>query len=678
VSVVTRLMARGAGGPVQASSRRRRLGRSGWLVAGLAGAWLVPLVAHLVSLDVAVLVVLVVAVGLLLRGGSSVMDRLMLAIGLVAGGLLVAGLVFSVWPWGLAPVPVGGVCLSVVVAAGWLARRRPMLPRRWVEGRDVVVAGAGGVALWGAYAPLAKLSPVQQLVFSTGTSDRFRQFALFDAVHRLGGYAFLHQGRAAALVPSPMQAMYPSGSHFLLVVADTFWRSTADPGMSAAEFSRYFLYLLAGYAFLIMAIVWAAGWVAGPRLAGWARAAVCAGVAALVLGAPLADTFINGLDSDIFGLAFLALAVAVTARPPARAKEQVLLAGALLIAVAYAYNLFAIPLALGMAAAAVSYRRRLLRHWRFTLPAAIITAALALFPTAVALASGWNPGSQALALTGWLVPLRMRLIIAMALVFTATAISRKARHLPGWQAMAAQLLATLTVTAGFAAYQLTAAGHISYYFNKLVMTAYLTAVIALGAAAAALPPLRRHARRAGPVLQVSAAAIGAAAAIFLATFFQSHLAGQSPLIWTQSRLAVWSQGKIRAPAGRLLPTLTRARLVGGGVPTLVLTGRVVITEYADDYAAAINQDYGVMNGTLNAVRITLRDELRKHLPVSTAEFLAGREAFREGPAGLRFVVADPVLAAKLRALAAAHPSAHATVVVFPALRRYGKPAALAN
>jgi hypothetical protein len=251
------------------------------------------------------------------------------------------------------------------VIAGWLTGRRPSLPRRWL-GSDVVVLGSGLFAFLAAYAPIAGAPLAKRFSFSAVTTDRFNHFALFDTIHRLGGYAFLHQSQAQVFVRYPTAVAYPSGSHFLYAVFDIFLRSTTDPGAAVAEFSRYFVYVLAGYAFLVMALVWAARWIAGPLMAGWRQVLICSAVAGLALGGPLVQMVELGLDSEILGLAFLALAVAVTVRPPRVVHEQVLIVSALLIAVAYCYNLDAAVAGLGLGSVAVVSRRRLLRNLRFT------------------------------------------------------------------------------------------------------------------------------------------------------------------------------------------------------------------------------------------------------------------------------------------------------------------------
>jgi hypothetical protein len=581
--------------------------------------------------------------------------------------VLSLGLLFSAWPWGLQPVPVGGTCFCLVVLTGWFARRPPSLPRRWL-GSDVVVLGSGIFAFCAAYVPVAGLSPANRLAFSAIASDRFRQFALFDTIHRLGGYAFMHQSQARLSVPWPTEVVYPSGMHFLFALFDTFLRSATDPGAQPPEFNRYFIYVLAAYAFLIMAIVWAARWVAGPRVAGWRRFVICSAVATMVMGAPLVNMFIYGLDSDIVGLTFFALGVAVTVRPPRVVQEQVLIACALLIAVAFAYNIYAIILGLGMGAAGIVYHRRLRRHRLFAVVTIVVGCAIACYPTTLSLASGFNAKAQVLATSGWLVPLPGPLVAGLALVIAATMTSATSRRLPVWRAMTAQLLVSAAVIGAFAVYQVSEMGHTSYYLNKVMMVGYVAGVIGLGAVGSFLRPLHARAQRDGRpsrLREARLAVVVAVVAMSLATVFQSGLSNGDPLVWARSGLANWSAGKVTASSGPSLIALTDAGLLGDGVPTLVFTGNTGIDVYDNYYAAAVNRDLGAMNGQFIAIHAAFVTGLRAHVRAGGLELIAARMAirFREGRLALRLIVTDPVFARKLRAMIAANPDVRATVLV---------------
>ncbi len=640
----------------------------GWLAVILGAAWLVPLALNQLRMDVVQPVLLLFAVASILRSGTNVVDRFMLAASLLAGAALALGVLFSIWPWGLQPVPVGGTCFSLVAAVGWFTRRVPSLPRRWLWS-DAVVLGSGIFALWAAYAPIAGLSLAKRLTFSTITSDRFNHFALFDTIHRLGGYAFLHQSQARFSVQTPTQVVYPSGSHFLFALSDTFLRSAIDPGAPLPEFNRYFIYVLAAYAFMVMALVWAARWIAGPRVAGWRRFVICSGVAALALGGPLVEMIEPGLDSEIVGLAFLALAVAVTVRPPHVVREQVLIACAMLVAVAYAYNLYEPIVVLGMGAAGIVYRHRLRRHWRFTVVAVVAGCAIALYPSALSLASGFNAQALTLASLGRVVPLPVPLAAGLALVILATMASRVSRRLPVWQAMTAQLLVSVTLIGAFAVYQLSELHRTSYYFNKLMVAGYVVCLVGLGALGSFLRPLHARARpdgRASPLREARLAVVAGALAMCLTSLFQSGLSsGHSPF-WMGSPLSNWSAGKVTAPDGPSLIALADARLLGDGTPTLVLIGNKRDDFYDSDFAAVLNRDRGAMTGPINAIIRTLSYSPRAN--VGRQELRAARQALGDSPLPLRFVVRDPALAARLRAMLAAHPDVGATVLVLRTLR----------
>jgi len=647
-----------------------RWGRLRWLAVLLCGAWLVPLVLHQLRLDVVQPFLLLLAVASILRSGTNVVDRLMLAASLLAGAVLALGLLFSIWPWGLQPIPVGGTCFTLVVAAGWLAGRRPSLPRRWL-GSDAVVVGSGIFAFWAAYAPIARLSLTRRLTFSTITSDRFNQFALFDTIHRLGGYAFLHQSQARLSVPPPTAVVYPSGSHFLFALFDTFLRSATDPGAPLAEFNRYFIYVLAAYALLITAIVWAARWIAGPRVAGWRRFVICSAVAALAIGGQLVGMLEFGLDSEIVGLAFLVLAVAVTVRPPRVVREHVLIACALLIAVAYAYNLFAPVAVLGLVTTSVIYRRRLRRYWRFTVVTGVAACAIACYPSALSLASGFNAQALTLATAGWVIPVPGPLVAGLALVIVATMASPVSRRLPVWQAMTAQLLICAIVIGTFAVYQLIQMDQTSYYFNKLMVAGYLVCLVGLGALAGFLRPLHARARRYGRPRRRREAGLAVAAgvaAMAISGLFQSGLSDGHSLIWAGSRLSSWSAGKMTAPYSPSLIALADARVLGDGVPTLVFTGNKLNDLYASYFAAVFNRDRGAMTGPLSDIIHALPNNRRADVNLGGKELVVARWALVDGRFPLRFVVRDPALAARLRVMLASRPHVRATVLVLRSLR----------
>ena len=65
---------------------------------GLALAWLVPLGTHAVGLDAILPLVIVAALVLVQRGATTLLDRVVVALGQLFGALCVGGLLISWWP----------------------------------------------------------------------------------------------------------------------------------------------------------------------------------------------------------------------------------------------------------------------------------------------------------------------------------------------------------------------------------------------------------------------------------------------------------------------------------------------------------------------------------------------------------------------------------------------------
>ena len=649
-----------------------RSDRLRWLGALLCAAWLVPLALNQLGLDVVQPVILLVAVASILRSGTNLVDRFMLAASLLAGAILALGLLFSIWPWGLDPVPVGGTCCTLVVAAGWLTRRPPSLPRRLL-GSDVVVVGSGLFAFWAAYAPVAKLPGGRWFTYSATAEDRYAHFALFDTIHRLGGYTFLRPGKAAVSVAHPAEIVYPSGSHFLYALFDTFLTSTTDPGAPLAEFNRYFIYVLLAYAFLVMVLVWAARWIAGPLVTHWRRIFVCSAVAALAIGGPMVIMIEYGFDSEIAGLVFLALAVAVLVRPPHVVREQVLIACALLIAVVYAYNLYAPIAVLGLLTACIVYHRRLRRYWRFTVITIIVACPIAFYPTALSVASGFNAQAQALS-EGTGSPVSMPVVLVLPLLILVALASPALRRLPRCRVMAAQVVLTAVVVMAFGIYQFASQGHISYYYEKLLMADYVVGLIGLGSAGILLrrlPAPTWPRGRLTPVREVPMAVVSAVAAAGLAALLlwgPNPGTGRVPF-WGRTPLSAWNAGRVTALTGSSMIALSNAHLLGDHVPSLVFYSNRSLENWRDSFLSAVfNRDLGEMKPTIDGI-LHARVGGRATRKGATREGLhRALEALRTSPYPLRLVVADPVLARKLRAMLAAHPHVKATVLVLRSMR----------
>jgi hypothetical protein len=93
----------------------------------LAASWAMATAFHLLRVDwLSALVVLAALASLLRRRG--VLDRILVALALLMGAGGAAGLLWSVWPWGLAPVAISGTALTALVVVAAATGRRPSLP----------------------------------------------------------------------------------------------------------------------------------------------------------------------------------------------------------------------------------------------------------------------------------------------------------------------------------------------------------------------------------------------------------------------------------------------------------------------------------------------------------------------------------------------------------------------
>jgi hypothetical protein len=645
----------------------RRFPKGAAAVGILAAAWLLPIITQVLHADWLLLVVLLIGIASLLRAGYFLLDRLMIAGIILTGTLVAGGLLFSFWPWGLEPVPVAGTLLTVLVATGLLTGRRPRLPLR-LCGSDAIIVGAGAVSAWIMRAPLAGRSFVGQLPSTTAQEDKFAHFSIFDAIHSVGGYPFLHPSKTSISLQASTATAYPQGSHYLYAVLDIFLRSTVSPGAATAEYSRYFTYTLIGFGFLVVAVTWSARWVAGPAMSGWRRVFVCLLVATLVASGPLAGLIEFAFDSETVGLALLALTVAVTARPAGRPREQVLVVAAALIALFYSYNLYGLLAGLGILAAAVVYRRRLLRHRVFIAVAVAITVPVALLPSVLAELSGFSASKQIDAI-GDILPVSRLLLGGLALVVVAGLATKAGRRSGAWRALAAQLALTAALTLVVFLYQEYTLGHVSYYFYKILAGAYVICLVGAGAALLLMPARASEPGLDRPLWRTTLLPGLAAGVTALALAFGLFWGIQgSP---AKSWVNLWRSGGVRSGESPALAVLDRAHVLGDGKPTLVLYSNWARGNWlASFFAAIMNRDVAIVKPTFDPIyhlgpimgsKNPSYDRVRQADDVRLERFLSG------GPRHLRVIVSDRGLDAQLRSFAEAHPVLDMTVVYMPQL-----------
>jgi hypothetical protein len=441
-----------------------------WIIAALfAGAWIVPVLTQLTRTDPLLVALVVFGTGGLVRAGSTIVDRLFVTIGLLIGLAIVGGLVFSLWPFGLQPIALAGVALTLLVAAYlWLGAPPPWRgwPRRLL-GSDVVlllglVAGFL-VAYWPSWSTVAG----NKLGYAGMTGDRLRHFSLFDAIHRYGGYTFLMQGKVKNVVDPGVLAVYPPGEHYLYALADIFLRSSVDPGNAANELVRYNIWVSVGYGFMIASVAWAARWVAGPVLKGWRRVFLTTAIAAYLFAGAFTEAVWSTWDPQVISMAQLAILAAVCFRPPRGWRLHAALMAVLFVAVCLTYELYAPFAAILIAVSLVHYRRRLLPHWKTLLVVTILALPAAASEYIAAKHAGLS-ASTAVQATGFTIPLSWLVMTMLGGFGLLGFLTRSARRRPSAVAgLIAGVLSTLAVLA-MMAYMFDTVGAVSYYFWKVV------------------------------------------------------------------------------------------------------------------------------------------------------------------------------------------------------------------
>lgn len=630
--------------------------RAVWAAGLIAAAWILPLLTGLLHLDIVLLPVIGLAAASLLTVGHTLLDRLMFTVALLAGVLIAAGLLFSVWPRGLDPVPVAGTLLTGIVVVGAALDRRPRLPRR-VAASDLLVLAAPVLSYRVLDAPFAGKSFIRALPFTSAREDSFNHFALFDAIRHVGGYTFLHGGAAAKYVISGHQYTYPSGSHFLYALIDVFRRSTAAPDSSYDAFARYHQYEIAGMAVTCMAIVWAARWIAGPAMAGWRRALICGTVGCLAVYGELSTLYWQGFDGEIVSLGLLALATAVLVRPPRRIREQMLLIGSLVVSISFTYSLFPAFLAAGVLVAVAVYRRRALRHWVFALVVAAVALPIAYIPY-------WEAGAHSTVSAG---PLFLQggaywgfsraASVGFALIAMSGLATRAGRRSPAWWVLTAFVGLSCLIAVYTEWYGRSRIGQPGYYSSKMVEAAWVITLCGFGAVGLFLKPGQQSRR---PVLgsrrlsESPAAAAALAAALVL-----TRAVPLVPVEWHWgegipsglSASAIWSNGLVVSEWTKPTSAYAKALPVGDGVPTAaIFSDTAHDNRHVTMFLAVLNGDLGQMDVDglgghgIDGLASAKLDK-NGHIPDIDKLYLSRLEDWiRQRPTGLRVAVSNKVVA----------------------------------
>jgi hypothetical protein len=493
-----------------------------WLAPAFLAAWLVPLAAHAVGLEWLLPPLVLLITAALLRGGRTLFDRLILAVTLLLGVAMAAGLLFSIWPWRLHPVPVTGLALTALVVVSVATGRRPALPRpAWTDAVPLLVTAA---LIRYLATPYVGADLVRRVAVLGRGEDNFRHLALFDVVGRLGGYVFLDEPGARDHLLSQL-VYYPQGWHLSAVLLDGFIvpASTVPGGTGAMD--HYISWTLAGFGLLVAALLWAAQWLPG-RVHPLHRMVLAVAVGSLLLGSQLPRLLGSGFPTETLGLTLTVVLAALVARPVAGPREQLVLLGALLVGIGFCYYLFLFPAGILVLGWLVARRKALSRVPRtlvlVTLPTAVLSPVVPLLGLLVAgqsealtATSGPDITEARLALLGLGIPVVLGLVAAMV-----------RRPDPAWRRHLLVALTGVGYALGVAGLTVAMGGRPAYYYNKAAHLAMALLIVGTVALVVQLPAPRRAADAGrARMLWSTAGAVLAAALATLTVVTVSGLSG---------------------------------------------------------------------------------------------------------------------------------------------------------
>jgi hypothetical protein len=451
--------------------------------AGVLAAWLLPLGTHYVGADWILPPLLLVGLMSVQRAGRTLLDRLVLAVAQLFGTLCVAGLVISVWPWHLHPVPIAGCAFTVLVVLALVTGRRPRLLARTPAGDAVTWLAVFAVAAL-AFVPFAVRDLGGRIGLVAPGEDFARHFMLYDMIGKLGGYAFLHRADAAAFAPDNYGFGYPQGTHFLYAVLDRFIRSSNVNADAVTAMDVLLWCHLGTYVFLALALLWAVRRVAGPGPGPAALLLVLGGVAGVLYFGDLLSSFLRGYPNELLGLALVAILTAVLARPLAHLREQMVTVAALLVGISFSYHLY-LPYAL-LVTVAWAWRHRRALPRRFAVVVALPVIPLVLITPVL----NSPTGTAALLLTqGTAFPVDRPVLLLALLAAVAGLVVRRGWRSPAYRMIAFALAVALGMVAAIFTYQYTVLGHSVYYFEKLLHMLLAVALVGVGSAARLVPRL---------------------------------------------------------------------------------------------------------------------------------------------------------------------------------------------
>ena len=617
------------------------------LLIGLAAAWLVPVTAYALHLPWLLPPLVLLATASLLRGGRTLLDRLMLALLLLIGTTTVAGLLFSVWPWGLHPVPVSGTAFTVLTLTAAVTGRRPTLPRpSWTDLPPVAATAA--IVGYLAQPWLRAGNLAGRLGLLALGEDNFRHVAIVDVIGRVGGYVFLDPAGARDQLVSQL-VRYPQGWHLTTALLD---RHLGPPTGGATGFTHYAWWCTAGFGLLVLTLFWAAQRLPGP-LHPLHRGVLTVVVGALILGSQLPRLLIAGYPSEVLGLTLTLALASLVVRPLAGTREQLVLLGALLTGIGFTYYLFLPPAGVLVLGWLIGHRRELTRVRRTLLAVGLTTALLAPLPLLLGvLAGGQTEALDAKAgpelAEAWRALLGLAPLVLLALVVQAR------RADPTWRRHLAAVLVAVGFALAIALVNIVTGAQPAYYFMKAGHLATVL-VIAGTAALVRLLPTPSGADRQQRVRSTATATLVAALTMVTAVTLCGLTGWQRSLLvvgeqnWTQS----WVQHDVDKPSrvAQVCATAYRRYPAQPGTVTLVLD-RGGYRGYLESLCLS------ALQGT------TAQTERGIYLPVFEEPERTGMILRRE-TGSIRLLVSDPAAQRHVDRLLAKNPRLRDRVTTVP-------------
>ncbi|MFI7490841.1 hypothetical protein ACIBXA_20910 [Micromonospora echinaurantiaca] len=633
--------------PTPPETRRRRT--AALVAAALLAAWLVPVVAYAMHRAWLLPPLLLLGTASLLRGGRTLLDRLLLATMLLLGATTAAGLLVAVWPWGLHPVPVNGTALTVLVLAAVATGRRPRLPRPgWVDLFPVL----GTAALVGYLAqPLLRAGDLATRLTLLGRGeDNYRHLALFDVVGRAGGYVFVDPAAAREQIVSAL-VHYPQGWHLTTALLDGHLTPIGAAARGAGAVEPYLWWTVAGFGLLTLTLLWVAQRIPGP-LHPLHRTVLTVVVGALILGTQLPRLLIAGYPTEVLGLTLAVALAGLVIRPLAGTREQLVLLGALLTGIGFSYYLF-LPAAVVLALCwFAGHRREALRAWPTLLAVALVTVPLAATTPLLGLLRADHAEALAAPIgrdvtQTWRALLWLGGLVVLALVVQVRRSDR------AWR----RTLLVMLVGAGFALAiaqaSINAGGQPAYYFNKAGHLATALFIVGTAGLVRLLPTPRRDRGLPRRIATTAAATVTGVALAATAVTYCGVTGWHRGILVTDEW--TWAQRWVHQHLEQPVRAAVVCAEVDRAYPPV-------------PWATTFILDRGPYRSYLEGLCLSaLQGTTAQSEPgVYGMVFLEPdrtREMLRRTPGPVRFVVADPGARRRIEKLLIAEPELHRRVTV---------------